>query len=44
MSDLSKHIEFCGNMMSGGLPILSVMGTMHEVGYWEGRNRRAYTL
>ena len=25
-----------GNMMSGGLPILSVMGTMHEVGYWEG--------
>jgi len=36
MSDLSKHIEFCGNMMSGGLPILSVMGTMHEVGYWEG--------
>lgn len=23
-------------MIEGGLPQLSVMGTMHEVGYWEG--------
>lgn len=36
MSDLSNHITFCNNMMEGGLPYLSVMGTMHEVGYWEG--------
>ena len=36
MCDLSDHITFCNNMMQGGLPYLSVMGTMHEVGYWEG--------
>ncbi len=36
MRDLSKHIEFCENMINGGLQSLSVMGTMHEVGYWEG--------
>lgn len=36
MMNLSKHIEFCSNMMKGGLPVLSCMGTMHEVGYWEG--------
>lgn len=36
MLDLSKHIEFLQNMVDGGLPMLSVMGTMHEVGYWEG--------
>jgi dTDP-6-deoxy-L-talose 4-dehydrogenase (NAD+) len=23
-------------MIDGGLPVLSVMGSMHEVGYWEG--------
>lgn len=36
MECLSDHITFCRNMMAGGLPILSCMGTMHEVGYWEG--------
>ena len=36
MENLSKHIVFCQHMMQGGLPILSCMGTMHEVGYWEG--------
>lgn len=36
MRDLSKHIEFCENMIFGGLQSLTVMGTMHEVGYWEG--------
>ena len=36
MDELSDHLMFCKNMMAGGLPILSVMGTMHEVGYWEG--------
>lgn len=36
MLELSKHVEFLQNMINGGLPALSVMGTMHEVGYWEG--------
>lgn len=36
MLELSNHIRFCQNMIAGGLPSLSVMGTMHEVGYWEG--------
>lgn len=36
MADLSKHVIFCQNLISGGLPTLSVMGTMHEIGYWEG--------
>lgn len=36
MANLSAHIQFCNDMMRGGLPILSCMGTMHEVGYWEG--------
>lgn len=36
MSDLSKHYVFLKNMIDGGLRHLSVMGTMHEVGYWEG--------
>lgn len=36
MAELSNHMAFCQNMMNGGLPVLSVMGTMHEVGYWEG--------
>lgn len=36
MEDLSKHITFCNNMMRGGLASLSVMGSMHEIGYWEG--------
>ena len=36
MGDLSNHITFLKNMIKGGLPLLTVMGTMHEVGYWEG--------
>ena len=36
MSELSNHIIFCKNLIDSGLPMLSVMGTMHEVGYWEG--------
>lgn len=35
--DLSKHYEFIGNMINGGLKHLVVIGTMHEVGYWEGK-------
>lgn len=36
MGDLSNHVVFCRNLIAGGLPSLSVMGSMHEVGYWEG--------
>ena len=36
MEFLSDHVTFCQDMMEAGLPMLSVMGTMHEIGYWEG--------
>lgn len=36
MEQLSSHVTFLNNMINAGLPNLSVMGTMHEVGYWEG--------
>lgn len=36
IEDLYNHYIFLKNMISGGLRHLSVMGTMHEVGYWEG--------
>lgn len=36
MMDLSSHMTFLKNMIDGGLKYLSVMGSMHEVGYWEG--------
>ena len=36
MKDLSAHVTFLNDLVAGGLKDLSVMGTMHEVGYWEG--------
>ena len=36
MTDLSAHVVFLENMIDGGLKYLTVMGTMHEVGYHEG--------
>jgi len=36
MADLSNHVEFLRHMMDAGLPVVTVMGSMHEVGYWEG--------
>ena len=36
MLDLSSHYRFIRNMIKGGLRQIIVMGTMHEVGYWEG--------
>lgn len=36
MLNLSKHYEFLTNMIDGGCKNIAVMGTMHEVGYWEG--------
>lgn len=34
--DLPKHYTFIKNMIEGGLKHIVVMGSMHEVGYWEG--------
>ena len=36
MLDLSAHYDFLIRMIKGGLKQLAVMGTMHEVGYWDG--------
>lgn len=36
IGDLSAHYNFLTKMIDGGLKQLAVMGTMHEVGYWEG--------
>ena len=36
MLDLSHHYAFLENLVSNGLKSLAIMGTMHEVGYWEG--------
>jgi len=36
MLDLSKHFNFCESLIANGLRQLACMGTMHEVGYWEG--------
>ncbi|MDE5843975.1 MAG: NAD(P)-dependent oxidoreductase [Muribaculaceae bacterium] len=36
MLDLSSHYNFITRIIEGGLKQLAVMGTMHEVGYWEG--------
>lgn len=37
MGDLSAHYRFLTSMIDGGLKHLAVMGSMHEVGYWEGK-------
>lgn len=36
MGDLSSHYNFLTRLIDEGLRHLAVMGTMHEVGYWEG--------
>ncbi|WP_297566529.1 NAD(P)-dependent oxidoreductase [uncultured Arcanobacterium sp.] len=36
IDDLPKHTKFIKDLYEGGLKQLAVMGTMHEVGYWEG--------
>jgi dTDP-6-deoxy-L-talose 4-dehydrogenase (NAD+) len=36
MGDLSNHYRFIDSMLNAGLQQIAVMGTMHEVGYWEG--------
>lgn len=36
MEDLSGHFHFLTSMIEQGLKHVAAMGTMHEVGYWEG--------
>lgn len=36
MLDLSSHYEFATNLISNGLKRFIGMGTMHEIGYYEG--------
>lgn len=36
LRDLPMHVSFIENMIKGGLKQVAVMGSMHEVGYWEG--------
>lgn len=36
MYDLSNHMEFLSHMIDGGVKLVSVMGSMHEIGYYEG--------
>lgn len=36
ITDLPNHYIFLKNMVDAGLKQLSVMGSMHEIGYWEG--------
>lgn len=37
MEDLSFHYSFLRNMIDHGLKRIAGMGTMHEIGYWEGK-------
>lgn len=36
MANLNAHLEFLKTMADKGVGQLAVMGSMHEVGYWEG--------
>ena len=36
LEDLPRHVNFLSKLIDSGLKSLSVMGSMHEVGYWEG--------
>lgn len=36
MENISGHFRFLKNMIEGGCKRIAVMGTMHEIGFWEG--------
>lgn len=36
LEDLPKHYAFIEKMVNSGLPHLAVMGSMHEIGFYEG--------
>lgn len=37
MENISKHFVFLRSMIEGGCRRIAVMGTMHEIGFWEGK-------
>ena len=37
IDNLSAHFIFLKNIIASGVPQIAVMGTMHEIGYWEGK-------
>lgn len=37
LEDLHKHFQFIQNVIDSGCTNISVLGTMHEVGYFEGK-------
>ena len=36
ISNISQHYEFLKKMIGGGISRVAVMGTMHEIGFFEG--------
>lgn len=36
MNNLSAHYQFIHNLLENGLNHIAVIGTMHEIGFWEG--------
>lgn len=34
---LSEHVRFLQDLINGGIKSISVTGSMHEIGYWEGK-------
>lgn len=36
LQDLPCHVDFLKRMIDSGISSVSIMGSMHEVGYWEG--------
>lgn len=37
MENVSNHFTFLNNMIKGGCKNIAVMGTMHEIGFYEGK-------
>lgn len=35
--NLPKHFMFVQKLLDGGLKQIAIMGSMHEIGYWEGK-------
>jgi dTDP-6-deoxy-L-talose 4-dehydrogenase (NAD+) len=35
--NLPKHFMFIQNLLNSGIKHLAIMGSMHEIGYWEGK-------
>lgn len=36
LADLTGHFKFIDSLLNAGLEQIAVLGSMHEVGYWEG--------